>query len=427
MTTASHQILQVLEHIVKAVPIGTNKALLQLMWALVSGAFLHSRGAVHSALLQAGFKPGEIRRGWQALRYGVWSSDELLTHWRQWVTSETGWQPNQYEGWQPLAIDLTTFWRPRLQGWVGRGYHQLAGRLLPGVSFAVIVQVGQVASQRVPLLRKLIRAGEQAETETALKEQMLAWVRRHLGLDEVAICDAGVKLQQMQAARVARFVLRRARNCTMRRNVLPPRRGRGRPREFGLLIRPTERTFKKHKLLASTPDVCDSFTDDGVQIRVHGWRQVVRADQKVSTDNETFTLWVFFNPRYRHPLVMATNLEASAATIYRLYCDRWPVEQVPLAAKQMLGLHRHFVFAPVSVWRLPELALLAGNILTILATILPPIPSGYWDRRPKKLPAGFDEPSDCSFFQTLTLFRGDFVKKRPLLTTYRRALTPIAE
>jgi hypothetical protein len=85
------------------------------MWAIVSGAFLHSRGAVHSALKQAGFAPEEIRRSWQALRYGVWSSDELLRRWRAWVKAETRWHPNQYDGWQPLAIDITGFWRPRLQ------------------------------------------------------------------------------------------------------------------------------------------------------------------------------------------------------------------------------------------------------------------------------------------------------------------------
>lgn len=426
MTTASHQILQVLEHIVKTVPLGTNLALLHLMWAILSGAFLHSRGALHSALLGAGFESDEVRRGWQALRYGVWSSEELLSRWQQWVRSETAWQANEYEGWRPLAIDITTFWRPRLQGWLGRGYHQIAQRLLPGVCFAVIVQVGQVASQRVPLLRKLIRAGAEAETEAALKEAMLAWVKRHLAPDEVAICDAGVTLAQMQAAGVARFVLRRAHNCTVRRNALPATQGRGRPREFGLLIRPVERSYNGRTLPASTPDVCDCFADDGVSIRVHGWRDVVRADQKVATQNETFILWVFFNPRYRHPLVLVTNLEASPATIYHLYRDRWPVEQVPLAAKQMLGLDRSFVFASVSIWRLPELAMLAGNILTIMATILPPFPSGYWDRRPKKLPAGCGVPLASSFFQIPTAYRADFAKRPPLPPTYRRALPPIA-
>ena len=39
------------------------------------------------------------------------------------------------------------------------------------------------------------------------------------------------------------------------------------------------------------------------------------------------------------------------------------MEQVPLAAKQMIGAHRAFVFGGESRSRLPELALLAGNIL----------------------------------------------------------------
>ena len=34
MTTASHKTLQVLEQMVKVVPVGTNLALLQLMWVM---------------------------------------------------------------------------------------------------------------------------------------------------------------------------------------------------------------------------------------------------------------------------------------------------------------------------------------------------------------------------------------------------------
>ena len=56
MTTASQKTVQVLEQIVKVVPVGTNLALLQLMWAMITGAFLSSRGAIHSALMKAGFE-----------------------------------------------------------------------------------------------------------------------------------------------------------------------------------------------------------------------------------------------------------------------------------------------------------------------------------------------------------------------------------
>lgn len=432
MTAASHLILQILEYLVKVVPVGTNRALLQLMWAIVSGGFLRSRGAVHSGMLEAGFRDREIKRGWQALCCGVWNCQELLMRWREWVARETPWQPHVYEGWQPVAIDLTAFWRPRLQGWTSRFFHQVAQRLMPGVAFAVVVEVGHIAGQRVPLLRQLIRGDREGETEATLKERLLNWVRRHLAPDQVAVCDGGVKLQQMQAAGVPRFVLRVAKNCTMRRNRLPPAKSKsGRPPEYGDLVRPLERRYNGRTIAASQADVSGSFTvidgqsRDVVTVHYHGWHDLVRSDQKVAADNETASIWVLFDPRYREPLVLATNIPASAQSIYHLYRDRWPVEQLPLAAKQVLGLHRHFVFASASVWRLPELALLLGNVLTIAATLLPPIPSGYWDRRPKKRPAGYGESWQAPVFQTLTHGMAEFGKRRPIRPTCRRELPPI--
>ena len=61
---------------------------------------------------------------------------------------------------------------------------------------------------------------------------------------------------------------------------------------------------------------------------------------------------------------------------------------VPSAQIQntMLGLHRHFVSNFNCCRRLPELALLAGNMLTHVAMMLPPLPTGFWDRRPKRTP-----------------------------------------
>ena len=58
-------------------------------------------------------------------------------------------------------------------------------------------------------------------------------------------------------------------------------------------------------------------------------------------------------------------------------------QQVALAAKQMIGAHRQFVHAPETRQRLPELALLAGSILSYLAAVLPPAPTGFWDRKPQ--------------------------------------------
>ena len=69
-----------------------------------------------------------------------------------------------------------------------------------------------------------------------------------------------------------------------------------------------------------------------------------------------------------------------------LYRDRWPVEQLPLAAKQMLGAARQFVHEQETCQRFPELALLAGAVLTYAAATSPAVPTGSWDRQPRRTP-----------------------------------------
>src|SRR5262249_61995244 len=66
-----------------------------------------------------------------------------------------------------------------------------------------------------------------------------------------------------------------------------------------------------------------------------------------------------------------------------VYHQRWSIEQIPLAAKQLLGAGRQFVFAAAARQRLPELALLAGSLLMYLAATHPAQPTGFWDRAPR--------------------------------------------
>ena len=94
-----------------------------------------------------------------------------------------------------------------------------------------------------------------------------------------------------------------------------------------------------------------------------------------------FRCVVLHDPRYQEPLVVTTNLPVSAYALWCLYRDRWPIEQLPLAAKQMIGAHRAFVFGGESRYRLPELVLLAGNVLTYVAATTAAMATGFWDRR----------------------------------------------
>ena len=267
MPTAVQETIIVLELIVQAVPVGTNLGLLHMLWAMLNGSFLSSRGAIFPALQANGFDEGQMRRSWSALRQGSWTIERLIGWWRNHVLSEGKWQGNCYEGYRPLAVDWTAFWRPQLKGWKGKVYNGLANRALPGVGFGVMVDVGHVDEQRLPLLRHLVRIKGKDVSESQLKKRTLDWVAEKLEEDEIAILDAGVKVSQCRDAGIQHFVLRLASNCTGRRNFLPKRNKRGRPREKGDIVRPLARTRKGNTIAASKPDLQLSFTWQGERFR----------------------------------------------------------------------------------------------------------------------------------------------------------------
>jgi hypothetical protein len=421
MSTASEKTIHVLEQVVKGLPVGTNLALLHLLWTIITGSFLSSRGALFPALQRCGFSPAASYRSWQAMAQGSWGIGRLVKNWRGYVAEQGRWQANRYEGYRPLAIDITAFWRPRLQGWKGKFFHGIAQRALKGVGFGLLVQVGQVDGHRIPLLKAIIPASFQTESQDEFKQVVLWHAQQHLAEDEVAVHDAGASVADMHAHALPRFVLRLACNCTARRNQLP-RNLRGRPAEYGRIVRPLARQHKGNILPATPPDVKTAFSYAGRTIAVHGWHGLVRREQKVSPDHETYSIWVFFDPLYQTPLVVGTNLSALPCTIFRLYLDRWPVEQVPLVAKQTLGLHRHFVWALLSCLRLPALALLVANILTYLAAVLPPLPTGFWDRQPKKRQVASVASWPERIFHMITLWMANFAKSNPTQAIFLKDL-----
>ncbi len=75
MLIAAEVTVQAMAVIMQAVPIGTNIGLIRILWVMVNGSFLQSRGAVFSALHLSGFEAQEIRRSWAALRYGSLGSE----------------------------------------------------------------------------------------------------------------------------------------------------------------------------------------------------------------------------------------------------------------------------------------------------------------------------------------------------------------
>ena len=130
----------------------------------------------------------------------------------------------------------------------------------------------------------------------------------------------------------------------------------------------------------------ETWQERGFTFRAEFWYDLVLTDIKPDPENDIFTVAAIYDPRFEEPWLLACPLQLGGSDLHGFYLDRWPIEQLPLAAKHMVGAHRQFVFAKESCFRLPELSLLAGSIQTYLAATLPPIPTGFWDRTPKHTP-----------------------------------------
>jgi hypothetical protein len=253
----------------------------------------------------------------------------------------------------------------------------------------LIGRVGRVQGQRVALPTAIVRPATADATETALQATVLAEVTATLADDEIAVVDAGFKIKALQAAGVPRYVARLADNFTARRNTLPPARPNGRPAEYGDLVRPLARTRKGKLIPATAPDRTETWTEDGLTFRADYWDDLVLPAVKVSATAKTFNVAAIYDPRYRTLWLLASPVQLTGTAWRGLYRDRWPIEQIPLAGKQMVGGARQFVFADEARYRLPELTLLAGAVLTYLAATTPAIPTGFWDRQPKPTPGRF--------------------------------------
>lgn len=385
MSTAVEATIQAIVFVVQVAPIGTNIGLARVLWSMVNGSFLNSRGGIIPALKNSGFEDEEIRRSWSSMAKGAWKISELITSWQVYVRSENKWHERRYGGFRVVSIDITGFWRPKLKEWKGKHYHSLCGKALPAIVFGVIVISGQVRDKRIPLLQAIVRC-EERKSDTEFRLELLKLVAAKQQYGDAHAVDAGIKVSEIHESGLTQYVARIQANCTVRRNYLPRYKGAGTHPKWGELIRPLARKHKDKIIAASAADKTDKFVFDGETVQVSFWEKMVLPTQKPSDDATTLNIYVFFDPRYKKPLVLASDLPLAPEQIFLIYKDRWTVEMPPLAAKQMIGLHRQFVFAPESCYRLPELALLAGSILSYTSATLHAIPTGFWDRLPKPTP-----------------------------------------
>jgi hypothetical protein len=381
MPALVYRITEVLSAIVIDLPLGTNLGLFHILWTLLSGRLLQTRGALIPALAATGLEPAAVRRAWAAFADGAWDISQLVATLRAVVRQEGRWHAQHCGGYRVVAVDTTGFFRPRLKDCATKHFLSQAGEALPAIPFGLIASVGTVGFQTVPIVRQVMRAPSPTATEAEMVSAVLAQTATQLAPDEAAVIDRGFSLGKLCAARVPRWVSRVPRNFTARRAAPPEYGGRGRRPSRGVLVRPLARTRKGQTLAATPPDHTETLLVAGRSIQAEIWSGLCLPQAEASL--ASFQCVVVRDPAYAEPWVLATNLPLAAADVLAFYHDRWPIEQVPLTAKQLIGAQRQFVFADAARQRLPELALLAGSLLMYLAATHPAQPTGFWDRAPQ--------------------------------------------
>jgi hypothetical protein len=131
-------------------------------------------------------------------------------------------------------------------------------------------------------------------------------------------------------------------------------------------------------MAATPPDATVQWVVAGRMVHAQVWDHLVRST--ATPGAAAFRCVVLHEPRDQAPGGGATNLPGSAYALWCLYRDRWPSEPLPLAAKQRLGAPRAFVCRGESRHRLPQLALVAGHVLTSVAATSVAVATGFWDR-----------------------------------------------
>lgn len=381
MSPIVYRMMDVLSILVVSFPAGTNLGLLHVLWAICSGQLLAQRGALLPALAATGIDDRTVRRAWSAFARGRWRCATLVAALGALVERETRWQAHVHGGYKPVACDLTAFYRPTLQECHTSHYDSHAQRQLPALVFGLLVRVGSVGTQRIPVVAAIVRAATDDESGAVLMQRTLLTAAEQLAHDEALIVDRGFSIGMLESIGVARYVVR----CQS--NFAPCRAkaewsGKGRKPKHGPPVRPLARCYKDSEIAATPADetqIWQETTKTGVvTVTAQLWMNLTT--RKSPKEAPPFCCVLISDPRFKKPLMLASTLPVTARELRNLYVDRWPVEMVPQTAKQMLGAERQFVHAAEARQRLPELTLVAACTMLYTAATLPACPTGFWDR-----------------------------------------------
>lgn len=120
MSNIVYRIVCLLDDVLEKVPVGTNLGLFSLLFALLCGRFLDSRGAVFPAFADQGITDQAVRRAEAALANGRWSIADLLSAGNKIVREQRRFHAHRYGGFCPVACELIGFFRSHLVGNAGK-------------------------------------------------------------------------------------------------------------------------------------------------------------------------------------------------------------------------------------------------------------------------------------------------------------------
>ena len=75
---------------------GTDRGLARVIWTMMSGAMLNSRGALIPALAGTGLEKQAVLHSWAASRRGNWEVNKLLSNWNGYCERHSLWQAKWY-------------------------------------------------------------------------------------------------------------------------------------------------------------------------------------------------------------------------------------------------------------------------------------------------------------------------------------------
>jgi hypothetical protein len=392
---AAYQAQQIIMAVIQDLPLGTNLCIYDVLFTIMAGQLLQTRGALIPALHASGLSHQDCLRIRSAIVKGSWSTKKLLKHLHKLIEAEQKWSALTVAGYRVHALDTTCVFRPRLKNCTTNHYSPIAKRALPAINFGLYSAVGFMEIQKVTIPKAIVRGDDQANTEVKLMTALCKAAAEFFKENDIITADRKFSVMEVIEAGLTNVVIRRAINFTMRRVATPVPEGqrkRGRPAKYGNRERPTARMRKGKAIPATEPDERHEWKDEaGNAMQASVWKNVVLQPQKGWSDErkelnlkQVWTVVLVKHPKYQDPMVILMNVKLTPQESCTVMRGRWGVEQLPLVGKQLLGGHRMFVHNKEMNFRLPELIFVGAAMLMYLAGGHEAIPTGKWDRAPKK-------------------------------------------